>query len=84
MPDQSQAHYYLALAFEADRKPAEALRAAQQAMRLAPDDPGARGLTQRLALAVAAPGTAKPIANPVLVPATRSRSQEEPIAEPAR
>jgi len=84
MPDQPQVYYYLALAFEADRKPAEALRAAQQALRLAPDDPGARGLTQRLALTVPAPGTTKRIANPVLIPDTRSRSQEEPVADPAR
>ncbi len=80
MPDRPQVHYYLALALEADRKPVEALRAAQQSLRLAPDDPGARGLTQRLALAVAAPGTTKRIANPV----PTSRSQEEPVAEPAR
>jgi tetratricopeptide (TPR) repeat protein len=80
MPDQPQVYYYLALAFEADHKPAEALRSAQQALRLAPDDPSARGLTQRLALAVAAPGTTKRIANPV----PTSHSQEEPPADPAR
>ncbi len=43
MPDQPQVHYYLALALEADRKPAEALGAAQQALRLAPDDPAPAG-----------------------------------------
>jgi tetratricopeptide (TPR) repeat protein len=82
MPDQPQVYYYLALAFEADRKPAEALRAAQQALRLAPEDPGARGLTERLALAVTAPGTTKRIGYPS--PANGSDSQEAPPAEPAR
>jgi len=82
MPHEPQVHYYLALAFEADHNPAEALRAAQNASRLAPDDPSARGLTQRLALTVTAPGTTKPVSN--RTQDARSRNQDEPPAEPAR
>ena len=37
LPGRADIYYHLALALEADHKPAEALRAAQQAMRLAPD-----------------------------------------------
>jgi tetratricopeptide (TPR) repeat protein len=68
-------YYHLALALEADHKPADALRAAEQALRLAPDFADARGLSQRLALAVALPGRARPH--------TRIPDGEAP-AEPAR
>ena len=50
-PNRADIYYHLALALEADHKPADALRAAEQALRLAPDFADARGLSQRLALA---------------------------------
>jgi tetratricopeptide (TPR) repeat protein len=84
MPDQPQFFYHLALALEADHKPADAFRAAQEALRLAPDDPGARGLRERLALAVATPGITKRVANPGASPVNRNRIREAPPAEPAR
>ena len=59
-PDRADIYYHLALALEADHKPADALRAAEQALRLAPDFADARGLSQRLALAVAPTGKARP------------------------
>jgi tetratricopeptide (TPR) repeat protein len=58
LPDRPDIHYQLALALEAGHKPADALRAVERAMRLAPDFADARGLSQRLALAVALPGKA--------------------------
>jgi tetratricopeptide (TPR) repeat protein len=82
IPHEPRVHYYLALALEADHNPAEALRAAQNASRLAPDDPGARGLTQRLALAVTRPGTTKRISNPVS--GSPRRNPADPPAQPAR
>jgi tetratricopeptide (TPR) repeat protein len=86
MPDQPQLFYQLALAFEADHKPAEALQAAQHALRLAPFDPAARGLTQRLALAPSTStlGVAKRVSNPGTSHASRNRIQQAPPIEPAR
>jgi tetratricopeptide (TPR) repeat protein len=52
-PDRADVYYNLALALEADRKPADALRATEEALRIAPDYADARGLSQRLALALA-------------------------------
>jgi tetratricopeptide (TPR) repeat protein len=48
LPNRPDIHYHLALALEADQKPADALREAEQALRLAPNYPAARGLTERL------------------------------------
>jgi tetratricopeptide (TPR) repeat protein len=62
-PDRADVFYSLALALEADHKPAEALRAAEQALRLTPDYPAARGLSQRLALAVSPMGSVRPRPN---------------------
>jgi tetratricopeptide (TPR) repeat protein len=84
MPERPQPYVYLALALEADHKPVEALQAAQQAQRLAPDDAGARGLMQRLALAVPAPGVTKRVSNPGTSADNRNRIREVPVAEPAR
>ena len=53
LPDRADVSYRFAQALEADHKPAEALRAAEQALRLAPDFADARALAQRLAMAVA-------------------------------
>jgi tetratricopeptide (TPR) repeat protein len=52
LPQRADVYYNLALALEGDRKPNDALRAAEQALHLAPDFPDARMLSQRLALAV--------------------------------
>jgi tetratricopeptide (TPR) repeat protein len=82
--DQPQLFYQLALALEADHKPAEALRAAQKALDLAPADPGARGLTERLALAVTTPGITKRVSNPGASPADQNRIRQAPLAEPVR
>jgi tetratricopeptide (TPR) repeat protein len=60
LPDRADIYYQLALALEADHKPADALRAAEQALRLAPEFTDARGLSQRLALAVTTAGKARP------------------------
>jgi tetratricopeptide (TPR) repeat protein len=59
LPGRPDLYYQLALALEADHKPAEALRAAERALRIAPDFGDARALSQRLALAVAPPGKTK-------------------------
>jgi tetratricopeptide (TPR) repeat protein len=48
LPDRADVYYHLALALEADHKRADALRAAEQALRLAPDNASARGLSERL------------------------------------
>jgi tetratricopeptide (TPR) repeat protein len=69
-----EAFYQLALALEADHKPADALHAAEEALRLAPDFAGARDLTQRLALAP----------QPSARPRMRGASESAPPAEPAR
>ncbi len=84
MPDRPQLLYQLALAYEADHKPDEALRAAQQALRLAPNDPRARGLAERLALAPSTRGVTKRVSNPGSSPASRNRIEEAPPVEPAR
>ena len=59
-PNRADIYYHLALALEADHKAADALRAAEQALRLAPEFADARGLSQRLALAAAPNGKARP------------------------
>jgi tetratricopeptide (TPR) repeat protein len=82
--DQPQVLCHLALALEADHKPAEALRTAQRALNLAPGDPGARGLTERLALAVENPGITKRVSNQGASPANRNRIQQAPLVEQAR
>jgi tetratricopeptide (TPR) repeat protein len=72
---RADVYYYLALALEADHKPADALRAAQQALRIAPSFADAQGLSQRLALA----------AEPPVRPSARPRIPDrEPPAEPPR
>jgi tetratricopeptide (TPR) repeat protein len=48
LPDRPDVYYHLALVLEADHKRADALRAAEHALRLAPDHAAARGLSQRL------------------------------------
>jgi tetratricopeptide (TPR) repeat protein len=48
LPNRADVYYHLAVALEADHKRNEALRAAEQALRLAPNDAAARGLSQRL------------------------------------
>jgi tetratricopeptide (TPR) repeat protein len=57
LPGRADIYYHLAIALEADHKPADALRAAQQATRIAPDFGLAQSLTNRLSLAMA-PGDA--------------------------
>jgi tetratricopeptide (TPR) repeat protein len=74
-PGRADIYFHLALAFEADHKPADALRATEQALRLAPDFAEARGLSHRLALAVAPAGKARLRSNV---------GQAEAPAEPAR
>ncbi len=75
LPARADIHYRLALALEAGHKPDDALRAAQQALHLAPEFAEARALSQRLALAVVPPGRSS----------LRSKlSDGEPLAEPAR
>jgi tetratricopeptide (TPR) repeat protein len=48
LPHRADVFFHLALALEADHKRAEALRAAEQALRLAPNDAATRGLSERL------------------------------------
>jgi tetratricopeptide (TPR) repeat protein len=48
LPDRPDVHFNLALALEAARQPADALKAAQQALQLAPNYADARDLSQRL------------------------------------
>lgn len=50
-PDLPKGLYHLAVALERDGQPAEARRVAARGLRLAPADPGLRGLAERLALA---------------------------------
>jgi tetratricopeptide (TPR) repeat protein len=59
-PDRADIYYRLALALESGRKPTDALRAAEQAVHLAPDFTDARALSQRLALAVEPTGRSRP------------------------
>ena len=74
-PNRADIYYNLALALEGDQKPAEALRAIEQTLRLAPDFAEARGLSNRLALAIK-PGDK-------VRPRSRARTSEAP-ADPAR
>jgi tetratricopeptide (TPR) repeat protein len=57
-PNRPDIYYRLALALEADHKPSDALRAAEQALHLAPEFADARTLSHRLALAVVPAGRA--------------------------
>jgi tetratricopeptide (TPR) repeat protein len=47
-PQRADVFYQLAVALGADHKPGEALKAAEQALKLAPNDPAARDLSRRL------------------------------------
>jgi tetratricopeptide (TPR) repeat protein len=60
LPNRADVYYNLALALEGDRKPADALHAAEQALHLAPNFADARTLSQRLALAVIPTGKSRP------------------------
>ena len=60
LPGRADIYYHLALAFEAYHKPAEALSAAQEALRLAPDFELAQKLSSRLSIAMAPSGTTRP------------------------
>jgi tetratricopeptide (TPR) repeat protein len=59
-PTRADIYYHLAVALEADHQVEDALRAAEQAVRLAPDFNEARSLSQRLALAATAPAKPRP------------------------
>ncbi len=48
MPDRADIFYTLALALERNQARADALQAAERAVRLAPDFAAAKDLTQRL------------------------------------
>jgi tetratricopeptide (TPR) repeat protein len=48
LPQRSDVFYHLAVALNADHKPGDALRAADQALKLAPNDAAARDLSRRL------------------------------------
>jgi tetratricopeptide (TPR) repeat protein len=74
LPNQADTFYQLALALEADYKPADALRAAEQALRIAPDFAEARALSNRLALAL----------EPSERPHSRSNAGQTAPAEPPR
>jgi tetratricopeptide (TPR) repeat protein len=75
LPNRADIYYRLALALEAGHKPADALRAAEQALHLAPEFTDARTLSHRLALAVEPVGRSR----------LRSPSSDgEAPAEPAR
>ena len=80
LPGRPDVYYHLALALEADHKPAEALRAAEQALRVAPDFVEAKALSNRLALAIAAVEKTKP--KPRNRPA--GTAEKEGPAEPPR
>jgi tetratricopeptide (TPR) repeat protein len=75
LPNQADVLYQLAVALEGDHKPADALHAAEAALRLAPDFADARALSNRLALVVAPPIRPRPRA---------ANSPSAPPAEPAR
>ena len=47
-PGRADSYYFLALALVAAHQPADALKAAEQALKLAPDYADARDLTNRL------------------------------------
>ena len=57
LPGHPELHYHLALALEADHKPADALRAVQEALRISPTFRLAQTLSNRLSLAMAPVGT---------------------------
>jgi tetratricopeptide (TPR) repeat protein len=78
--DRPDLYYRLALALEANHQPGDAFRAAEHALRLAPDFADARVLSQRLALAVSPGGNARL----QLVPDPLPRRDSQPPAEPAR
>jgi len=80
LANRPDVYYQLALALEADHRPADAFRAAEQAVRLAPDFADARGLSQRLALVVAPAGNTRVRPGP----GPGARPDGEPPAEPAR
>lgn len=48
LPDRADVYYVLALALDAAHQPADALKAAEQALQLSPDYAGARDLSRRL------------------------------------
>ena len=48
LPDRADVYYQLALGLDADHRSADALKAAEQALRLAPDYADARELSQKL------------------------------------
>jgi tetratricopeptide (TPR) repeat protein len=80
LPGRADIYYHLALAFEADHKPADALSAAREAMRLAPDFAQAQELSNRLRLAMAPSGTPRP--KPSID--RRARREQDAPADPPR
>jgi tetratricopeptide (TPR) repeat protein len=78
LPDRPDIYYQLALALEADHRPADAFRAAEQALRLSPDFADARTLSRRLALAVAPSGNSRLRTSPA------THAAGDSPAEPAR
>ena len=48
LPNRADVYYFLAVALVAAHQPADALKAAEQALRLAPDYADARDLSKRL------------------------------------
>jgi tetratricopeptide (TPR) repeat protein len=82
LTDRPDIYYHLALALEADHKPAAALQAAGRALRFAPNHPGALQLSQRLALATKLPGS--PGASTGARGRAELHSPAEAPAEPAR
>jgi tetratricopeptide (TPR) repeat protein len=81
LPGRADVHYHLALALEADHKPAEALRAAEEASRLAPDFKQAQSLSNRLRLAMAPIGAPRPKPGTAVGPI---RDQKDGPADPPR
>jgi tetratricopeptide (TPR) repeat protein len=80
LPDRPDIPYHLALALEADHQPADALRAAEQALHIAPNFTDAQALSQRLALAVAHAGKNKASSGA----RQGVQSDRDPPAEPAK
>jgi tetratricopeptide (TPR) repeat protein len=80
LPNRPDIYYQLALALEADHKPAEALRAAERASHLAPDFADARALTKRLALVLEPASKARGRR----APGNDARRNSDPPAPPAR
>src|SRR5262249_54398734 len=81
LPNRPELYYQLALALEADHRPADAFRAAEQALRLSPDFADARGLSKRLALVVVSPSSDSRL-RPGQRPAIRQA--DEAPAQPSR